>query len=460
MRADRAHFDGNPRPTTPNLDAFAQQSVRFPNAFSQANESLLSHAALFTGRYPSEVAYPDYMQYLLPQESFCLSEALQAIGYDTAAFSASGHVKAHFGFNQGFATWNEAQDFASFFHTVPPAVAWLERRQPDAPPWFLFLHGYDCHRPYAHDSVFFHPFDADYEGPMESLVQLRNATERIYQGVHYPQFFRESIQHAGGMWMSDPSNYLRLAEAAGSGTEAHPLSTRDIEHMVAHYDGAVLAADTYVGLFLEALQGLGQWRNTVVIVLSDHGEDLQTHGFSNHRAVLYDSTTRVPLLLGGGALPVAWQGRVEEDLTDAVDLVATVMDIAGTVPPAGTRGRSLWALLQGEAVPEKAAVFQQGVLGQTAMRTETHRLVFKGLRLTDPAYGERMALEPITGGHFELYHTAHDREERRDLLPLNAEPAERLRAQLVAWYRSLQRSELRQPMDPEIRATMNRHGYW
>lgn len=460
MRADRAHFDRNPRQTTPNLDAFLAEGVHFPNAFSQANESLLSHAALFVGRYPSEIAKPDYLEYLLPAETYTVVEALHELDYETAGFTASGHVKAVFGFDQGFTYWSEKEDFAAFYNTVPRALAWLGQRPSAEQPFFMFLHGYDCHRPYAHDSVFFHPFDGDYTGPMERLVQGRNATERIYDHVLYPDFFRESVMHAGGVWMSDPHNYLRLADAEQQGASAVPLSQADIDHMVAHYDGAVLAADTYVGLFFEGLELLGLWDDTIVIVLADHGEDLQTHGFSNHRAVMYDSTTRVPFIIGGGALPSAWRGRVELDLVDAVDLPATLTGIAGTVPPAGTKGRDLWALLRGEPVDDKPYVFQQGVLGQTTLRTATHRLVFNGGRLADPSYGQRLAEEPIDGGLFELYHSAEDLDEQRDLLPDQAELAEQLRGVLASWHASLEHSEASQPLDPETRAMFNRHGYW
>jgi arylsulfatase A-like enzyme len=460
MRADRAHFDRNPRRTTPNLDAFAADGVRFPSAFSQSNESLLSHASLFDGRYPSEIALPNYLEYQLPEQAYTIAEVMRDIGYDTAGFTASGHVRAVFGMNQGFVHWSEQEDFASFFNTVPRALGWLGQRPPDSPPFFMFLHGYDCHRPYGHDSVFFHPFDADYVGPMERMVLSRNATERIYDGVLYPDFFRESVEHAGGVQMSDPHNYLRLADAAAEGAKGIPLSEADIQHMVAHYDGAVLAADTYVGLFLEGLRLLDVWDDTVVVILADHGEDLLTHGFTNHRAVIFDSTTRVPFLMGGGALPEAWRGRVEPGLVDAVDLVPTLTDIAGVSAPAGVRGRSVWALLTGEAQDSKQAVFQQGVLGQSSVRTATHRLVFGGHRLTDEGYHEALALEPIDGGSFQLFHTAQDPDEQRDVLASQRPLAEELRAAMVAWHSDLEQSDEAHPMDPALREELRERGYW
>jgi arylsulfatase A-like enzyme len=451
FRADRAHFDGNPRPTTPSLDAFAAEAVRFPNAFSQSNESLLSHAALFTGRYASEVAWPDYMRFRVPDDATLLAEAMGAVGYDTAAFLAGGHVRREFGFSQGFATYWESGDFGSFHDTVPPALAWLDGRDTEKP-FLLVLHGYDLHRPYAHGGVFYHPFDADYTGPMEELVRDRVATEKIYDGAYFPEAARESFRHATGMNMSDPAAYARLvADATRPDAPRVPLSPADLAHMVAHYDAAVLTADTYVGLFLEGLRARGAWDDTLVIVTSDHGEDLQTHRFSNHRAVLFDSTSRVPLLVGGGALDPSRRGTVDPTLVSAVDLVPTVLAAAGTVSPAGARGRDVLS------AGDTDAVFQQGVLGQSAIRTATHRLVFSGYALTDPAYGTRLRDEPIDGGHFALYR---EPDEQTDVLAEDRATAESLRARLVAWYGTLRPGTERAVVSPEARKMLSEHGYW
>ncbi|MFZ5481717.1 MAG: sulfatase [Myxococcota bacterium] len=461
FRADRAHFDGNPRPTTPNLDAFAAEGVRFPNAFSQSNESLLSHASLFTGRYASEVAWPDYMRFSVPPDATTLAEAMSAVGYDTAAFLAGGHIRAEFGFDQGFATFWESQDFGSFHETVPPALAWIGERA-DPRPFLIVVHGYDLHRPYAHRSVFYHPFDADYTGPMEELVRDRVATEKIFDGAYWPDHAREAFRHAKGMNMSDPASYRRLVEASRRpGARKVPLTQRDLDHMVAHYDAAVLTVDTYVGLLIEGLKKSGAWDDTLVILTSDHGEDLQTHRFSNHRAVLFDSTSRVPFLVGGGALPAAARGTTRPELVDATDLVPTAMALAGSVPPAGTRGNDLGALLAGEpGAPTKDAVFQQGVLGQSSVRTATHRLVFSGYALTDPTYGARLRDDPLDGGSFALYAVKEDPNELTDVLARDRAVAEDLRARLVAWYGSLRAGSERVEISPETRKMLADHGYW
>jgi len=463
MRLDRTHFGGNRRPSTPSLDALVANGAYFPNAFSQSNESLLSHGALFTGRYPSEIGRPDYLTLFLPDEALLLSEAVTAVGYESAAFVAGGHVKAAFGFDQGYARFFEGRDFGSFHETGPAATAWLSERSAQGP-FFLFLHGYDCHRPYLKTSVFYHPFDTGFlPVGLDALIAKRNFSEYVYDGVIYADYELGRIWHSNGERMLNPDAYLGLPEyaaAAGADALTYKLRPDDLGHILAHYDGSVLMADTFIGLFLESLVELGLWESTVVIVLGDHGEDLQDHGFYNHRSVIFDSTTRVPFVLGGGALPAAWRGTTHYELVDAVDLAPTVMDLAGSVAPAGSRGRSVVALLDGQPVAPKPMVFQQGVLGQSSVRTATHRLVFRGLRLTDERYLETLATAPIDGGHFALYESFRDSRERQDILARAQPLAEQLRGAMVDWYGELQVGTAAESMSPELRKMMQDRGYW
>ena len=176
MRLDRAGFAGGPHACTPNLDAFVADGVWFENGFSQSNESLLSHAALFTGRYPLEVSVPNYLRYVMGPEQLAFSEILQQVGYETGAFLAEGHVGHDYGFNQGFDLFYEGERWGSFQQTVPVALSWLERRQQqgDDKPFMLFLHGYDLHRPYMEGGPFHHAFEPDYEGPLHAILDRKS----------------------------------------------------------------------------------------------------------------------------------------------------------------------------------------------------------------------------------------------------------------------------------------------
>ena len=85
QRVDRLSCYGYPKPTSPNLDAFAQESTRFSRAISPAQWTIPSHASLFTGLYPSAHGVLQSYQVLLPNIP-TLAERLQAGGYFTAGF--------------------------------------------------------------------------------------------------------------------------------------------------------------------------------------------------------------------------------------------------------------------------------------------------------------------------------------------------------------------------------------
>ena len=464
LRYDRTHFGGNPLLASPTLDVLAAQGVIFDRAFSTSNESLLSHSSLFTGLYPTEIAYPDYQKFLLPDQALTLAEALSAVGYETAAFVAGGHVKAAFGFGQGFSVFEEGEDFGSFATTARLASQWLARREGDRP-FFAFVHGYDLHRPYPKASVFFHPVWPKGKTELDRYIRRRNFTEFVFEGVYFPNFKGERILHAAGESMLDPSNYQALAahaaaQASSGEGEAMVLSKGDRDHIRAHYDASLLCADTYVGLLIDDIIARGLWDDTLIIATADHGEDLSDHGYYNHRINITDSTTHVPLIISGGALPDALRGTRRLELTDAVDMVHTVMDMAGSVPPAGAHGRSLWALLEGRELPPKEYVFQQGVLGHSSLRTATHRLVFQGYALVDPDYLQHMMEDPIDGGSFVLYHSADDPVETHDLVGEQPALAEQLRGELVTWSQDLGRGTERMDLSDELREMLRERGYW
>ena len=461
MRLDRAHFAGGPHPCTPNLDAFVAEGVWFENSFSQSNESLLSHAALFTGRYPLEVSVPNYLRYVMGPEQLTFPEVLQQVGYDTGAFLAQGHVGHEYGFNQGFDLFYEGERWGSFQETVPVALSWLEQRkeQGQENPFMVFLHGYDLHRPYWESGPFHHPFQADYQGSVDELLEAFNLTEKIINGVYYPDVQLERIWHSTGSRILDPRQYT--PELVKGQTRAEHLSPEALDHIKAHYDSGVLVADTFVGFFFEGIDHLGLWEDTVIIVLSDHGEDLQDHGFTNHRAVVQDTTTRVPMLVGGGAIPDAWRGTIRTELVDAVDLVPTITDIARTVPPAGVQGRSIWTLLQTDGTQDaKDISFHTGVLGQVSARTRSHRFVFQGTALNDPFYADKLRDTPIDSPDFALYRPADDPLELKDIKEWEPQVAEKLRARMLEWYTGQDRGETSQRLTEAQKQALRDGGYW
>ncbi len=455
VRADHTSAYGYERDTTPVLAALAAEGTVFENAFSTGNESAWSHAALFTGRFASELATPIYATYGIPSAASLVSEGLRASGYATAAFSAGGHVTADFGFDQGWDRFLAQPGFGSLYDTGPLASAWVEAL-PAERPWFVFLHGYDAHRPYTRPGPWDHLYAEGAGSPLaEAVCRSPCLSEMVLGDVLFPELVPAWFTHTGGAQIMAPEGYDRLATAAPEARRVG-LTPADRAHIVAHYDGALRYADTLLGQTLTRLSTSGKLDNTVVIVVSDHGEDLLDHGYMNHRTGLFDSCTRVPLVVWG---PGFEGGRRSADLVDGRDVAATIVAVTGVVAPAGSGGRDLRAVAKGEAPGD--AVFSEGVMDMVSVRTATHRLVYRGAPLADPTYAALLRAAPLDGGGFELYDLRVDPGE---LTPAHDEATTAvLRDRLVAWREGLRVGDYVLPqaqVSSEVAASLREHGYW
>lgn len=456
VRADHTTPYGAVHDTTPVLAALAREGAVYTHAFAPGNESAYSHGSLFTGRYASELAAPVYATYALPPQASTLAEALHAYGYATAAFSAGGHVTADFGFDQGWDRFSAEEGFGSLQQTGPRATEWITAR-PDDRPWFVFLHSYDAHRPYVHEGVWDHLY-ADGPGTPLAEALCRNTclSEMVLGRTLLPDIVPTWFLHKGSQRVLAPEVYTRLAAAPAESPRV-TVTTEDQAHVQAHYDGAVRYADTLLGATLSRLQAAGKLDNTVVIVLSDHGEDLLDHGYMNHRTGLYDSCTRVPLVVWGREF--AGLGAVD-GLVDLRDVAATVFALAGARAPAGSGGRDLRAVARGQDAVD--AVFSEGVTDMVTVRTATHRLVYTA-PLDAVDYMAQLEAAPLDGSAFALYDLTADPGEHEDVHTRQPDVTAALRARLVAWRQGLNPGDYALPQDqvsPEVARSLREHGYW
>jgi arylsulfatase A-like enzyme len=118
---------------------------------------------------------------------------------------------------------------------------------------------------------------------------------------------------------------------------------RDWQLLRGLYRGAVHYVDELVGRVLEMLREAGRLDGALLVVTSDHGENIGDHGLMDHQCSLNDTVLRVPLLV---RLPGAAQRGRRDDLAQLTDLVPTVCEVAGITPPASSDGESLLRPLQ------------------------------------------------------------------------------------------------------------------
>jgi arylsulfatase A-like enzyme len=192
------------------------------------------------------------------------------------------------------------------------------------------------------------------------------------------------------------------------------MPRRQLEHLVALYDGEIRFTDQVVAEVLAALDRHGITEDTLLIVTADHGDEFFEHGDSGHTKTLYDEVVRVPLLVRWPRLLAA--GRTVERPVSLIDVAPTVYDLTGVPPPPGIEGRSLVPLLLGhEAPPVPIYAHLAGRKWQSNWAM---------VRAGDEKY-----LQRLRAPHAELYDLATDPTEQNDRV---ADPGARPRRLALA----------------------------
>lgn len=429
LRADGLSSYGNPRPTSPAIDALARKGVLFERATSHAAWTLPGFIGLLSGSYPSRAVYAQ------GRLRHSLVERLQAAGYATAAFTEGAYVSRAFGMDHGFESFVESEsrirlkeageshvadragEIASrggIGHTVDLAIAWL--RENGDRPFFLLVHSYEPHLPYRRRD------------------------------------FAEGLE-AGSL---GPSYEVAHARAVHEGRLAVGPLERD--YVRALYDGGVLESDRQLGRLLDTLEVLGLSGRTVVALTSDHGEDMgerDLRGLGRHQHQLHDDLLHVPLVLHDPreAFPVR---RVAAQVRLA-DLMPTLLELAGLEPPADVDGRSLLPLMRGTESGDRIAfaALSTADLRMAAIRTRDAKLI---VQLPLPS-------QTSEGPRESLYDLRADPLEQRSLAQTGDPRQAVLAGALHAWMRELvARGEAELPPDaqgatPALREQLRALGY-
>ena len=320
LRADRVGVYGNKRGLTPYIDQLANDGSTFMQTVSQAPWTTPSHASFFTGLYPSETgcSNPGSKGNRLQESYQTWAERLQQTGYSTAAFTSGIAVRGDLGFNQGFDRYYDMMYDSSYSYEAvhQRACEWWDAHQGE--PFFLFLHTYAVHFPYKH----------------QQFLEYRNIART---------------------W------------------DDQKLLDDDA------YDGGVRYADEWTGSILRELKQRNLFDSTLIIVASDHGEDLGERGMprpSRHGHTLYDELLRVPLIFHlPGSIP---EGKKINQQVRLLDMMPTVLDVLGLEQPVIQRGKTLLPLMQGKKEIDRFSYSDGMTYGtdQKAVRTESFKYIF------------------------------------------------------------------------------------
>jgi len=402
---------GHDRDTSPVLDALAERGVLFEHAYTQQVWTLTAHLSLMTSLNPQAHGASEHRAAWPGAPT--LAALLQRAGFETAAFTGvAAYMHPRFGLGRGFDRYviggtHEERDDARRVAWIREQAA-LSATDPDHR-FFLFAHYFDVHS------------DVDTDVPYTAPETDRR---RYLQEVLPPG---ESWSRRGD------TDLLIEIEKSGAATE------RDRAVIGALYDAGVRYTDREaVGRLLAALDETGLAESTLVVLTSDHGEEILEHGKVSHQQP-FDETARIPLVFAGPGVP---EGVRRDELVELVDVMPTVLSLVGVPLPEGLQGRDLAPLFRGETVEARAA-HVDGLFGglptikwrypsAVTMRVDGTRYSYVGIVHEETGEdGTRRFFMYREGALFDL---DADPGQTRDLAAEHKALAVRMRRALLGWY--------------------------
>jgi arylsulfatase A-like enzyme len=397
LRADHLGAYGYARPTSPNIDRLARQGVLFRRAVSQWPLTSPSFAAMMSSTYGHTNGLVRTTAQRMPDRPLMLAEMLKAGGYSTGAAVGNVNLARAFNFDQGFDTYRELwreDDERKTEQITRTGLDLLKQASADRP-LFLWLHFFDPHARYQPPK----PFDQMFVGDQ-----------------HFDPAWRVPL-------------HARKGEDLGGIAGNVNLGREDrVAYYVAQYDAEIRYVDQQVGILLKALEEQGLAGNTLVVLTADHGESLGEHNyFFEHGRFPYDDCAHVPLIVRGPG--IGKPGEAVSSPVELIDLVPTLLDLAGLPPDPRTEGKSLRRLLAGERPggARWAYAFTESGFArdyQRSITSERYKLVYV------PDAGDRRIMQ---GRELELYDLAADPGETRNLVDQRPEVAALLKKQLWRW---------------------------
>lgn len=464
-RKDHLGIYGYQRPTSKNIDAFFKDSVIFENAFAPASWTLPVSASLYTSLFPYSHRVMDrYDGSRLSDDVLTLTEILSDNGYKTAGFTGGGDYNRSFNISQGFDFYLDETNYAEHGlveidpagrkDTPPAAYLGIEKLAPKALQWlkdnrdgkmFLLLQGYDSHCPFTPKEPFGRLFDPGYKG----AVDYSNCLWTFEQ--------TKPVHEEGVKYWKLKTWYTK------EGVKDVKMTDRDVEHMLALYDGEIAQADSYLERLLNHAKKSGLDKNTIFIFMSEHGDLFGEHGRFMRggplRGTFYNPVLNFPLIIKHPALD--HEIRVSS-LAQTVDLLPTLLDMLDLNDPhkARRQGKSLIPAILGNAA------VNENVYAASKYKAGESNMFFKGTSIVEAIFDGQWKLireriydittEALASDSYELYDISKDPKEEDNLYRPEAKKAGELNGKLKEWVKKFKLDERQDAEMPQAGRNMPR----
>ncbi len=422
VRADHLSLYGYERDTSPNLKKLGVDSVVYTHAQSPSDMTLTSHASMFTGLYatwhgafcqPPDASHGRVLNQGVPT----LAETLAAKGYSTLGVAANLYLRADFGLQRGFQSFqiprpvpilgadeswyflrigmrklmNPLVDTTQFDRLftrgddVNQGVYDLISTKGRAP-FFAFANYMDAHFPYIPPA----PYDRLFPGKNDKLVQadLEEAEDRVMHG--------------------------------------EPLRVMERDHLLSQYDGGIAYTDAQIGKLIEWLKERDLYDNTMIVVTSDHGDAFGEKSLVLHGNSVYQNLLHVALMI---KYPKKASIGIVNDPVSLIDIAPTILTALGI--PADSR-------MQGRNLLSKAAGPKRELFSESFPCPVPHPPECPGSGCTSRAVlAWPYKLVTSSSGKYEVYDISVDPKETHDLSATQEAVAVELGATLKTWTKSM-----------------------
>jgi len=423
---------GYPRPISPNIDKLAHEGLLFEDAYSCSNATDSSLTTIFSGMYPTSHGILGHGGQWIGKRSgevetrkldqsgiHLLPEMLKAMGYVTLAVDWLGRWHKR-GYDYYSGMLREAKP-ASF-----PFRARARR-------FFQPIHGYRCllSRRYAYSDKSTIIDDAHLITLLAERLIKENLDKDFFLFVHYwdvhspyapPTPFYDKISS------EDTADRMRtriLALLSKIWTRRH--NERIDSERIIRYLASIAYVDYEIGILVKTLEHYGILDDTLIIVTSDHGESLTEHEIYFDHHGLYDVSIRVPLIMKHSVFP---KNKRVIGFVQHFDLVPTLLDLLGS-DSAKFDGKSVLPLVYEKVDQLHSAVYAEEAYYQRKNCIRTSR--YKYIRATSRKAATCRRCGHIHGGLEELYDVKHDPNETKNILEYAPRTSARLKKNLSEW---------------------------
>jgi arylsulfatase A-like enzyme len=401
VRADHTSVHGYERDTTPALRELAGQATVYQRAIAAGNFSLTGHGALLTGSYPrrSGAHRSRSANGALHPRLKTIAEYMVEQGYSTLLCNSNhAFFTDYYGMMQGFQTYRTPDLVAIPYH--------LRRvfRQ-----LFRYTRFWELHRKFSsagtiNELIYDELEDLDDSGsPFFLVVNYMDAHTPLVAPRPFTDIYLEEDKLMTDVRMREIAHRLRH--------QSKNATPEELEIISAQYDAGIRYADEKIGELIAHLKRAGQFDNTLFIVTSDHGNTNMERGHVGHGGDLCELEIRIPLVV---KYPRQSEPRVVRTYANHVDMLPTILDVAGGEAPVDIDGVSLARLGDDE---------ERMVVAEDFGRQGVARAFYSG----------DWKLMTNADGTFQLFKITEDPDEEHDLFAAEPAKAAELMAAVDAW---------------------------